>query len=106
MLCADSVPRSENAALQKGERGFDGIRVNVALHVNFEAMPNRFVATFFPQSLRCAAIGVKVVGEKHVHVLADVLVNELLKCSALYVLRVEEAEIAASLTDADYDFLV
>src|SRR6202040_3991479 len=102
MLCTDSMPRAENAALQQRERGFDGVRVNVALHVNLEAVTNGFVATFLPQLLRCASIGVKVVGEKHVHVLADVLVNELLKCSALYVLCVEEAEIAASLTDADY----
>jgi len=30
MLCADSVPGSHYAAFEKGESGFDGVRMNIA----------------------------------------------------------------------------
>ena len=106
MLCADSMPRSENAALQEGECRFDGVRVNIAFDVNLEPVSNGFVTPFFPQSLRRAAIGVEVIGEKNVHILTDIFVDELLQRAALYILRMEEAKIAAALTDADDDLFV
>ena len=37
MLCADMMPSSHDAALQKRERGFDRVRVGVALDVDFHA---------------------------------------------------------------------
>jgi len=106
MFCTDSMPRSENTALEQAKRRFDGIGMNIAFHVNLELVSNGFVTAFFPQFLRRAAIRFEIVGKEYVHILTDILVDELLKGAALYVLRVEESEIATALTDTNHDFLV
>ncbi len=46
----------------------------------------------------------KVVGHYNVNVLRDVLFNVLCQRAGLYILRVEEPQIAAALPDANDDF--
>ena len=107
MLCADVMPCSGDSALQKGESGFDVVGVNIPASVFFLAvcdglMPLSVLASF-PKGewvLR------RVIGENHVHILADVLADILCQRSRLCVLRVEEAEIAIALADSEYHFFV
>ena len=79
MLCRNLMPRADHAAFQERERGFNRIRVNVALHVDFQFVPDGLVATVFPQFAGRALVGVVIVREKHVHVLADILLDEFAK---------------------------
>src|ERR1700719_453633 len=106
MLCTESMPRTNNAALQKRECGFDGVGIDVALCINVELVPNRFVPSILPKMLRRTFVRLKVIREKDIHVLADVFSDVLLKGAALYIFRVEKSEVAATLTDSDYDFFV
>jgi hypothetical protein len=106
MLRADSVPRTEDAALEQAEGGFDGVGMNVAVHVHTRAMPDSLVLRPDPDALRCASIQVEIVGKENIHVIANILSNVLLKCARLYVTGMEEAEFSLSLTDADHNLLV
>lgn len=106
VLCRNLVPRTHDSALQKGERGFNRVRVNVALHVDVPLVPNRLVLSSLMKFLGGFAVLVEFIGEKHVHVLADVFFDELAERTRLYVLSVKEPEFAAALPDADHYFLV
>lgn len=106
MLRGDFVPRADNAALEKRESRFNGVGVDVAFHVDTVAMPDRLMPSVFPQMRRRATIHPVIVRKKHVHVLADILANVLFEGSRPCIGCVKEPEIAAALTNADYDFLV
>ncbi len=106
MFRADFMPRSDNPALQERERRFDGVRMRVSVCVNPETVANRFVFCFYSHALRDAAIEVVIVREQDFQVLTDILADKLFKRSARYILRMEEAQIAAALPDADYRFLL
>jgi hypothetical protein len=45
MLRADVVPRSDDAALEEPECGFDGVSMNVTVNVHTETMIDRFMPT-------------------------------------------------------------
>src|ERR1700722_542864 len=106
MLRAYFMPRSHDAALQEGECGFNGIGVDVALCIDAELVTNRFVASILSEMTRRAAVGIKIVGVKHFNIFTDILADVFFKCSVLYIFGMEEAEIAAALTDSNYDFFV
>jgi len=96
------MPRSHNAALQEGESRFDCIGVSISVHVNLGFMGNRFV---FACRDTCATQGERVSHEfirhDNVHVAAHVLFDILRQCAGLRILSMEEAELAATLPDAD-----
>lgn len=106
MLCANMVPSSHDATLQKRERGFDGVRVNVALNVDFHLMANRLVLSLLAEFPGGAAVGQVLVRKEHVYIFADIFRDVLFESAALDVLHVKKTEIAAALADSDYDFLV
>lgn len=105
MFCAESVPRSHNAALKKAESGFDGIGVNISDGIDALAVNNRLVipdaSLFHRDRMRR-----EIVGNHYVYILADILADVLRQRSGLCILGVEEPEIAVALTNADYYFLV
>jgi hypothetical protein len=106
VLGADLVPSSHDAALEKRERRFNGVGVDVAHDIDAAAVLDGLV----PDSrnvgvFHCKGIGGEVIHEDHVHILANVLADVLGNCSGLYVLSVEHAKLAIALPDADYDFL-
>ena len=105
MLGADSMPRSDNAALEEGERRFDGVRVNVSVNVDL-----RFVlypSCADPSRRQCflnrGRVGVQFIRYDDVHVLAHVLADVLRQCAGFHILSMEESQIATALPDADYD---
>ncbi len=106
MLCADFVPCADNTALQKREGRFNGVGVNVPLHVNLELVANRLVASILSEIAGRAPVSIKIIREQHVYVRADILLDESAECTRLYIVRMEEPEFASSLADTDYDFLV
>jgi len=107
MLRAEAMPRSHKAALEQRERGFDGVRVDVAVNVNAVLVPNRFVLfpvnPGFNHGLR---IGNQFIGDDYVYVGADVLLDVLRQRSTLGIFGMEETEIATALPNSDYDLLV
>jgi len=105
MLGTESVPSPHDAALEKRERGFDGVRVNVAHDVHARTMINFSVA----RSLSFPHGGIVrgcVIGENHFHVLGDVLADVLGERSGLGVTGMEEAQIAVALADANHHFFI
>ena len=106
MLRADFVPRSNDAALEQRECGFDGIGVDVAIGVDAQLVTDGLVPSILSQITRRAAICFPIVREQDIDIFADIFADVLLQSSALGIRGMKEAQIAAALTDADNDFLV
>ena len=105
MLGANPVPRSGDAALEKREGGFDGVGVNVPHDIHAGTVVNFLVVG--PLSLSHGGIvRGRIIRENDFHVLADILADVLRERSALSISRMEEAEIAIALANADHYFLV
>jgi len=106
MLGADFMPRSEDAALQERESRFDGVGMNIALHIDMELVTDGFVPPIFSEMLRCAPVGVEVIRKQNFDILANILADEFFERAAFHVRRMKEAQIAAALPNADYVFFV
>src|SRR5581483_8400290 len=97
---------ADDAALQERERGFDRIRVNLSSEsdVFLFAVVNSLVFYVTHSSFRHSErIGHKLIGHDHVHVTANVLADVLRQCAGLSIFGMEESQIAAALTDTDYN---
>lgn len=105
MLCADAVPRSSNPALEQREGRLNGVGVDVAHDVHAGTVINFFVIRPLSLAHRGFVRGC-VVGENDFHILTDILADVSGERSAFRIVRVEEAEIAVALADADNHFLV
>src|SRR4029077_7656536 len=77
MLGADFMPRSHDSELEKRERGFDRVGVDVSLRVNLEFVANRLVSAIPAKMFSGSAIRVVIIGEKNFHVFADILADVL-----------------------------
>ena len=106
MLCANSMPRSHDAALQERERGLNRIGVNVTLHVDMGTVPNDLVAASLADIARRLLIGLEVICIKYFHVIADILLDVFCERASLNILSVKKSEFAPALTNADHDFFV
>jgi len=107
MLCAESMPSTRDSALQETERGFDGIGMSIAINVDLSLVAHSLVGaaseSSFHHGLR---IGAPFIGHNHVNVLADILADIFCEGSGLCIAGMEEAQIAATLTDTDNDLFV
>ncbi len=63
MLWANSVPRSNDAALEQGECGLDGIGVNVSIDVDAILVLDGLVLCAQPGLLHCAGVRSEFVGD-------------------------------------------
>lgn len=106
MFCTDTVPRPDYSALEQAKGGFNGVRVNVAINVDLRLMLDCFMLRGHCDALDRRRIGIQFVGHDYVNICAHVLSDEVRQRAALYVSRMKETEIAATLTDAHYDLLV
>ena len=107
MLRANSVPRSEDATLEQRERRFYSVGMNIPLHVHLVLMTDRFMGFARESGLHhCQRIAPEFIGHDYVHILTDVLSDELCQRSGMDVSGMEETEIAATLTDANYDLFL
>ncbi len=105
MLGANPVPRSHDAALEQGECRFDGVGVNVSHDVHAGTVINFLVVRSldFPHG---RFVRGSVISENHFHILADILADVTCECPAFGIVRMEEAEIAVALADADHYLFV
>ncbi len=98
------MPRSHDAALEKGKCIFDGIGVNLAHDVDLAAMVN---GPMWDAREFCG-IGIRseIVRDNHVNIGFDVLADVLRESSCFHIVSMEEPQIAVSLPNADHDFFV
>src|ERR1700740_1967178 len=102
MLCRNLVPRTDDAALQERERGFNAVRRDVAVNVNPGPMSNGLmwhvaVSRHLDRPGGCP----KFVGHDDFYILADVFFDVLRQRPSLRVFSVEEAEFSATLLYPD-----
>ena len=99
MLCADIVPSTHDPALQERERGFDGIGVNQAGDI-FLLVANRLVRLLVLGS-EAKGVDVRFVCDNHVHVLAQVFVDDLAHALGIRVFHVDESQFAIPFADSE-----
>lgn len=106
MFGANLVPRSDDAALQKRECGFDGVGGNASAvfvaGIFLGIVVDGFVLVFTYSGF----ISGQFVGDDYVHIGADVFLNVLRQGSLAGIFGMKEANIAAALPDTDNDFFV
>src|SRR5690242_16115970 len=105
MLCADLVPRSDNAALQQREGVLDCVGMNVSVNINSVTMANGFVLSALDASSdhRFGVAGV-FVSDHNFNVFTDGLFDVFRQCPRLDIARMEETKFAAALPESDHDF--
>jgi len=104
MLSTNTMPSANYAPFQQRECGFNGVRVNVAFHVNPEAVSDDLMSAIFANISRSAPVRFPIVGEQNIHIIGDILADVLFERSRFNILSMEEAEFAATLSDS-YDNL-
>ncbi len=105
MLCGDAMPRSSNAALEKGKGRFNGIGMNVPHDVGAGTVIDFLMVRSLSLS-HGGFIGRSIVSKNHFHIFRDVLADILGQRSAFGIVSMEETQIAVALADADHYFLV
>ena len=106
VFCGNFMPRANDAALQKRERGFDRVRVNVGSESDvflFGMVDGLMLGTWHSSLIHGKRIGGKVVSHDHINVRADVLADVFRQCARLRIFRMEESQVATALTDADHN---
>src|SRR5579863_5914030 len=104
MLRAHIMPSTHDAALQKGERGFDGIRMHQTVDV-FLAVIDGLVGL----PLLCVEserIDSGFVRHNHVNVFAQVFADDLAHALGIRVFRMDESQFTVALADSENYFLV
>lgn len=104
MLWADPMPRSNDAALQKGESGFNGIGVNISHDIDVSAVVDRLVGN--ASNFRGIGIRSEVIGDNYIHIGLDILSDVLRESSCFHVISVKQSQIAIALANSDHDFFV
>src|SRR5271170_7981362 len=106
MFCRDFMPRTNDAPLQKRERGLDAVRGDASPvlipDIFLHPVVNRLVlyAAHGPASISRIA-----VGDENLDIGADVFPDVLCQRSSASVLSVEEAKLPVALLDANDSFL-
>src|ERR1700731_3186069 len=96
MLSAQAVPCPHDAALEKRERRFDGIGMNVFYYIAACTVVNGLVILSSSLSHGGHICNV-VVCENYFHVFADILADIFCKGARLRIASMEESEIAVAL---------
>src|SRR2546429_2006887 len=105
-LCADPVPRPDDAALQERECVFHRVRVNVALNVDFSLVPDSLMLHGWDSGFgHRVRVGWMFVRHDYVHIGANVLPDVLSYRPSPDIACMKKTRFAAALTDADYDLL-
>lgn len=107
MLCADLVPRSDDATLQEREGVFDCVGMNVPVNINLVTMTNGLVLSAFDASSdhRFWIAGV-FVRDHYFNIGAHSFFDVLRQRPRLNVASVKEPQFATTLPESDNNFLV
>lgn len=102
MLCTDFVPASYDSALEKRERGFDSVSVNVSSEPDVFLF--RVIDALVLDLANGGFVGLPFIGNQHVHIGADIFLNVLSKCAGLRICGVEESEFPVALPYPNHSF--
>src|ERR1051326_8644568 len=103
MLRTDFVPASDDAALQERECIFNCVGVDSSS--KSDVLSRTVVYGFMFVSPNGLAVSRKLIGHDYVHIRTDVFLNVSLQRSSTRILGMEETHIAATLPDANHNFL-
>ncbi len=107
MLCADLVPRADDAALEQRKCGLDRIRVDISTDVLFRLVVHGLVFSAVDSSFDHSRwVTRQFVGDDDFYIGADVFLDVLRQCARLRILSMEESQIAAALPDSDDNFFL
>lgn len=95
MLRANTMPSTNHAALKQAERRFDGVGMNIAVHVDLVAVPDRLVLGPESKPLSSSAIERVIVRHKHFDIIADILADVLFERPAFHIVCMEESPAQA-----------
>ena len=101
------MPRTNDAALQERESGFDAVRRDVAINVDAVVMvhsPVYFITVESGLSQRSLICG-PFISHDQINVTADIFLDVLRQRAGFHILGMEEAEFSAALLDANNHFL-
>ncbi len=103
MFCADSMPRSYDASLQKTESVFDCVGVDVSINVYAIFVSDGLVFRFeLPHS---GGVRSEFVSNDCLNVFRDIVLNECGKCPNAHIPSMEKSYITAALPDTENDLL-
>src|SRR5439155_12383473 len=103
MLRADLVPRSHDAALQEAESVLDCIGMDVRSEANIFLLGMIHGLMSIAQFSQSLWVGGQFIGDDHIHILRDIVLDISGQSSALCILGMKESQVAIALPDADYD---
>src|SRR5277367_380742 len=107
MFCRDFMPRSNDAALQEREGRFNTIHADIAPNIYAFTMVDPLVVRSMNTCLHHRFwIGNIIVGHYDVHILANILTDELCQCARLNILSVEKPQYSIALSDPNNYFLI
>lgn len=104
MLRADFVPSAHDAALEKRESGFNGVRVRIATNVITNSMLDGFVLQ--AQAFCDSGIHVSFVGKHYLDILSNIFPEKIFDGLSRDVLSMKESKFAVTLANADYRALL
>src|ERR1035438_904031 len=104
VLCADAIPCSDDATLQEREGGFDSIGMNVSSKA--DVLFCAVIHSLMPSVAHGLAIRAVIVGDDHVNIFRNVLLDVPRQSSTLGIFCMEEAYRPAALTNTNHDLLV
>src|SRR5437868_9483247 len=105
MLGRDTMPRSNNSALQKRECVLDSIGVDVTININLALVLDCLVAICESSVPHGARIRIELVSDDYIHIAADILANVLRQSSTLNILSMEKTCFSATLPNANDNLL-
>src|ERR1035441_3580163 len=106
MLCTDLMPCTDDATLQQRETRLNAIRVDVAYCIDAILVLDRFVLAEDTSIVQCLRIALKLVGHDHVNIVRDIFFDVFRQRARLHILGMKEPQWPATLTDANYNFLL
>ena len=105
VLCANTMPRSHNAALKQRKCGFNPVRVDVTVHIFAVAVTNSFVFCKHASVMQRLRVSLKFVRHNYINVSRDVFLDVLRQGSRLHILGMKEPEFSPALLDTDNHLL-
>src|ERR1019366_6964475 len=93
MFRGNPMPRTDNAALQERECGFDPVRGGISVNVNLGGVVHALVSTAsMSRQVDCARIRWKIVGHDDFDILTNILLDVLRQRPLLRIFSVEEPQ--------------
>ena len=101
MLRAQFVPATAQAALEQAESRFNRIGVGVATDVFLRAVLDNLVLVPETCPPRHAFVGHELIGDKQIHILSYVFLEELIEDAPSDFLGMEQPQFPVALSDSD-----